>query len=288
MPSLASSLLAVVIGVTAPTPARPLTWLTLSNGVTIRYMEQGDPNGIPIVMLHGYSDSWQSFARVLPAFPDRFRLIAVDLRGHGGSDRPPSRFGIADMADDVARLLVALDLERATLIGHSMGSFVAREAARRAGRRVHRLVLVGSAPRLLNEGTEQLFDLIASFGEQIPPEFIEEFQRSTFARPLPDDFVAGVMAASHALPPRVWREAAKGMRIWDDRRRLSQLRLPTLLVWGELDQVFTRVEQDALLDAIPGSRLISYAATGHAPHWEVPSAFVADVLGFMEEEQERR
>ena len=54
------------------------------------------------------------------------------------------------------------------------------------------------------------------------------------------------------------------------------------------DQVFSRFDQDALLDAIPGSRLVSYRDTGHAPHWEVPQAFVDDLLGFLDEEQERR
>jgi pimeloyl-ACP methyl ester carboxylesterase len=78
------------------------------------------------------------------------------------------------------------------------------------------------------------------------------------------------------------------MRQWDDRRRLRQIRIPTLLMWGEGDQVFGRLDQDALLDGIPGSRLVAYAGVGHAPHWEVPGAFASDLLGFLEEEQERR
>jgi non-heme chloroperoxidase len=281
-------LLSLALGATVPAHAQPLSWLTLSNGVTLRYLEQGDPDGVPLVLLHGYTDSWQSYARVLPLIPRRFRVIAVDLRGHGGSDRPTTGYGIPDMADDVVRLLVALDVDDAHLVGHSMGSFVAREVVRRTPRRIQRLVLVGSAATAMNEGTQQLFDLIETFDEQIPLDFIEEFQRSTFARPLPADFLAGVMAASGAVAPRVWRGAAEGMRQFDDVRRLRQLRLPTLLVWGEEDQVFKRRDQEALLDAIPGSRLVSYRATGHAPHWEVPESFVADLLGFIEDDQERR
>ena len=288
MPVLSQHLLALTLGITAPAPVQPLAWVTLSNGVTLRYLEQGAPDGEPVILLHGYTDSWQSFARVLPLLPNRFRVIAIDLRGHGGSDRPAGGYGIADMADDVVRLMAELGVDDATVIGHSMGSFVAREVVRRVPRRVNRLVLVGSAATAVNEGTQQLFDLIDSFGDQIPLEFIDEFQRSTFTRPLPEDFVAGVMAASSSVPPRVWREAAEGMRRWNDRRRLGQLRLPTLLVWGEQDQVFRRMDQDALLDAIPGSRLVAYRGTGHAPHWEVPEAFVADLLGFLDEDQERR
>lgn len=288
MPILSQHLLALAIGVAAPVPTHPLAWRTLSNGVTIRYLDEGDPRGTPIVLLHGYSDSWQSFSRVLPLIPDRFRVIAVDLRGHGGSDRPASGYGIGDMADDVVRLMADLELERAVMVGHSMGSFVAREVVRRAPRRFDRLVLVGSAANVINEGTQQLFEVIHTFDDHVPPEFISEFQRSTFARPLPDAFVADVIAASSSVPPRVWREAAHGMMMWNDQRRLPQLRLPTLLVWGEKDQVFGRADQEALLDAIPGSRLVAYQDTGHAPHWEVPEAFINDLLGFLEEDQERR
>jgi pimeloyl-ACP methyl ester carboxylesterase len=181
-----------------------------------------------------------------------------------------------------------LELDNAIVIGHSLGSFVAREVARRAPRQVSRLVLVGSGAWANNEGMNQLRDLIHSFGEQIPAAFIDEFQRSTFSRPLPDEFLTAVMAASASVPPRVWRDGIDGLIAFDDRRRLRQLRLPTLLIWGEQDQVFTRTDQEALLDGIPGSRLVAYGGIGHAPHWEVPEAFVADLLAFVEEDQERR
>ncbi len=288
MASLAQHVLALTISLASPTTSDPIAWVTLPNGITLRYLEQGDPNGRPLVMLHGYTDSWQSYERVLPLLPSRYRVIALDLRGHGGSDRPAGGYAIADMADDVVRLLAMLDLDEVTLVGHSMGSLVAREVVRRAPRRIERLVLIGSAARVLNGGTEQLFELIESFGDRIPADFIEEFQRSTFARPLPDDFMAGVLAASRSVPPRVWHGAARDMKQRDDRRRLRQIRIPTLLMWGEGDQVFGRLDQDVLLDGIPGSRLVAYAGVGHAPHWEVPGAFASDLLGFLEEEQERR
>lgn len=138
-----------------PAPSPRFSDVTLATGVRIRYAEQGDPGGPAVIFLHGFSDSWFSWSRVLPLIPARYHVIAPDSRGHGGSDKPEGGYAMRDLAGDVLALMDALHLERATIVGHSMGSVVAQQIAVAAPGRVERLVLVGSgpSPRCTRSGT---------------------------------------------------------------------------------------------------------------------------------------
>ena len=101
----------------------------LATGPRLHYAEQGDVDGEPIVLLHGWPDSWFSFSRVLPHLSPRFRILVPDQRGFGDSDKPDSGYGIDDFAADAVAFLDALRIKQATFIGHSFGSFVARAIA---------------------------------------------------------------------------------------------------------------------------------------------------------------
>ena len=101
----------------------------LATGPRLHYAEQGAPGGHAILFLHGWPDSWFSFSRVLPLLPERYHAFAVDQRGFGDSERPDRGYRIEDLAADAAAFLDAVAIERATVVGHSFGSFVARRVA---------------------------------------------------------------------------------------------------------------------------------------------------------------
>ena len=103
----------------------------LATGPRLHYAEFGDPDGQAILFLHGWPDSWFTFSRVLELLPEDFRALAIDQRGFGDSDRPEAGYSIPEMAADAIAFLDALDIHRATLVGHSFGSFVARCADHR-------------------------------------------------------------------------------------------------------------------------------------------------------------
>src|SRR3954468_7899536 len=84
----------------------------LATGPRVRFAAQGDPNGEPLVFLHGYTDSWYSFSRLLAVLPQRYRAYALDQRGHGDSERPPDGYTLDDFAADVVALLDALGVDR--------------------------------------------------------------------------------------------------------------------------------------------------------------------------------
>jgi pimeloyl-ACP methyl ester carboxylesterase len=128
-------------------PSISLNQVRLSNGVTLNYAHQGPPTGPAVLLLHGYSDSWFSFSRILPLMSAQLRIIAPDLRGHGDSDRPQAGYRMSDLADDVVRLMDAIEIPKAVVVGHSMGAHVALMCAERHPASVDGVVLVdGGTP----------------------------------------------------------------------------------------------------------------------------------------------
>ena len=160
--------------------------VTLSNGTRLVYVERGDPSGAPVVLLHGYTDSMRSFERVLPHLPRSLRVFAVTQRGHGGSDKPEGSYGSDVFARDVAAFLDALGLERAVIVGHSMGSTVAMRFAVEYPQRTQALVLEGAfLPRPANAELGKFLDEVSALNDPIDPAFIRDFQQSTLAQPVP-------------------------------------------------------------------------------------------------------
>lgn len=255
----------------------------LETGIHVRFVERGAPDAEPVILLHGYTDSWFSWSRVLPLMPAGYRVFAVDQRGHGCSARPETGYRMTDLAADVIAFMDAQNLPRATIVGHSMGSLVAQYVALAAPERVTRLVLVASAAAPSRvQGIVEFGDAVHGLSEPIPVDFVREFQLSTVHHPVPSEFIDGVVAESMNLPARVWRALFEGMLAMQPATELRGLRIPTLILWGERDAIFPRSEQDALLSASPHASFVAYPETGHAPHWERPERFVQDLERFLE------
>ena len=265
-------------------PTDPLKFadVHLPTGVRLHYAEQGDRAAHPLILLHGYSDSWFSYSGVLTGLARNHHVYALDQRGHGDSDRPVTGYSMADLAADVIAFMDVKGIERATIVGHSMGSFVAQQVVAAAPERVARLVLVASttAPRNV-VGLSDLARAVDSLVDPVPPEFAREFQVSTIYRPVPNEFLDEAVAVSLKMPARVWREIMAGMLATDPVASLGRSGIPTLILWGARDSGFPWSEQEALLAAIPGAELKVYPETGHALHWERPAEFVRDVDAFL-------
>jgi non-heme chloroperoxidase len=255
----------------------------LATGPRLRYAEWGEPIAPPIVFLHGYTDSWFSFSRLLPHLsPRRHHAYALDQRGHGDSERPIGGYRVDDFAADAVAFLDAVGVARATLVGHSLGSVIARRVAETHPQRVARLVLIGAVGTPVNAAVRQLLEVVRALPDPVPTDFVRDFQVSTAHQPLPEPFLAQVVAESLKLPARVWRAALQALVDTDDSAELARLRLPTLVLWGDRDAYFPRQEQDRLAAAIPGARLTVYTETGHSPHWERPERVARDLEAFLD------
>ncbi len=257
----------------------------LTTGLRVHYAEQGDRGGEAIVFLHGYSDSWFSFSRVLPLLSPEYHAFALTQRGHGDSERPECCYAPDDFAADVDAFMEAVGIEEATLVGHSTGALFAQQVTLSYPHRVSRLVLIG-AQTPANEVILGLREEVRALEDPVPPEFVREFQESTIYRPVPDEFLDTVVSESLKLPARVWRDYMEGAVLSIDHDYVVQLReinVPTLILWGERDALFPREEQERLATAIPDATLKVYFETGHAVHWDRPEEVVRDLETFMKD-----
>ena len=250
----------------------------LANGVRLHYAHQGPRYGPAIVLLHGWSDSSFSFSRVMPLLPSELRVIALDLRGHGHSDRPASGYLIPQLADDVVQAMDALRVPSAVVVGHSMGSFVAQAIAERAPERVTSLVLMGSAPSANNAAVRQLRGEVEMLTDPVDPGFVRGFQYGSVALPVPDAFMEAAIAVSGRMPARVWKRALTALLAFAPRPSRPHVR--TLVLGGKKDAVFSAAEQTTLARQFRNARLELYDDVGHSPHWERPQEFVDSLLRF--------
>jgi non-heme chloroperoxidase len=253
----------------------------LGTGVRLHYVESGISDGEPVVFLHGWPDSWFSFSRVLPLLPGSLRAVAVDQRGFGDSDRPESGYTIPELAADVIGFLDALKIKRATVVGHSFGSFVARQVAIAQPQRVAALVLIGTGFVASNPLARDLQNALRDLPDPIPVQFARDFQASTAYRPLPHEFFERIIAESLKLPPRLWRLIIDRLVEYDDAQHLARIEAPTLLLWGDRDALFSRTDQDRFMAALPAARLTVYEETGHCPNWELPEQVAADIASVI-------
>ncbi len=266
---------------------------TLSTGVRLHYADRGDPTGEAIVFLHGYSDSWFSFSRVLPLLSPEYHAFALTQRGHGDSDKPQCCYTPEDFAADVDAFMEAVGIEEATLVGASTGALFAQRVALSYPHRVSRLVLIG-AQTPANEANEAVMGLqeeVRALEDPVPPEFVRAFQEGTIHQPVPQEFLDTVVSESLKLPARVWRDYLEGAVLSIDHDyvlALGEIDVPTLILWGEQDPLFPREEQERLAAAIPGATLKVYPETGHAVHWDRPEWVIRDLEEFMKDTRHAR
>jgi non-heme chloroperoxidase len=273
-----------------PSDVKFATTPPLSTDVTLHYAEQGDREGEAIIFLHGYSDSWFSFSRVLPLFSPEYHVFALTQRGHGDSDKPECCYTPEDFAADVDAFMDAVGLEEATVVGASTGALFAQRVALDYSHRVSRLVLI-DAQTPANEAISGLREEMRALEDPVPPEFVREFQESTIYQPVPQEFLDTVVSESLKLPARVWRDYMEQAVLSIDHDYVFPLReidVPTLMLWGEQDPLFPREEQERLAAAIPDATLKVYPETGHAVHWDRPEEVVRYLEEFMKDTRPAR
>ena len=257
--------------------------ITLSSGITLEYVRRGDPLGIPVLFLHGVSDSWRSFEWMLPYLPPEVDAYAISVRGHGGSDKPPHGYEMQDFARDIDGFMQRLGIPTAVVVGHSMGSGVALRLALDYPSRTRALVLIGGmASWGANQAVLEVAATVASFADAVDPAFVREFQLSTVATAVPG-IIEVAVDESLRVPARVWKEAFAGIVAFDAARDLSRITVPTLLMWGGRETIATRREQEELLRGMKDARLVVFENAGHAVHWDEPARAARDIAAFVAE-----
>jgi pimeloyl-ACP methyl ester carboxylesterase len=260
------------------TPAPSRHYIDLAAGRR-HYIRLGD-RGPPVLFIHGFTDSWRSFELLFEALASRFRLFALDQRGHGGSD-PASRYTIADFAGDAIAFIESLGEGKVHLVGHSLGSIVALRAAEQRPDLVASLVLIGAATSAGGHaGVAEMRADLAGFAGAVPRDYVAAFQASTAAGPLAPEQLEIFVAESMKLSLETWRGVLAGL-LDDPGPGDAPIEVPTLILWGEKDGVFDAAAQAVLRRKIPAARVIDYPEVGHAPHWEIPARVAGDIERFL-------
>jgi pimeloyl-ACP methyl ester carboxylesterase len=273
--------------------------VTTNDGVRLHYAEAG--SGRPLVMIPGWSQSAAQFKHQLAGLSDRYRVIALDMRGHGESEKPAHGYRIARLAKDVHDALAALDLDEVTLMGHSMGCSVIWSYWDLFGaERLAKLVLVDQMPFITSNpawseeekeaagphmNAEGLYTLINALAGPEGVETTRSFvSGGMFTSAMPDDEKAWVVEENLKLPRRHAATLVYNHATQDWRDLIPRIDIPTLIVSGRVSLVPWK-SQVWIHERIAGSRLEIFEEAEGGQHFmfmENPAKFnrlVADFIG---------
>jgi pyruvate dehydrogenase E2 component (dihydrolipoamide acetyltransferase) len=259
--------------------------VALEDGTKIAALLAGPPNATEtIVFLHGLGGSQSTWASVLGDFAETYRIAAVDLPGHGTSDKPSPEatdYSIRGLAARIGELLEKLELSPAVLIGHSLGGATALQLALDRPKLVRALAMVDSAA-LGSEINGELLDRVESAPSRDEArrllELFFENRRFVLERGIDDMYAArtapGADDAIKAIAASAFTRHGQNLVLVD---RLGELEVPLLVVWGELDRVLPATHAVAVLTALPTAWLEIMEGVGHVPQVEAATAFAAIV-----------
>jgi len=239
--------------------------------------------GNPVLLIQGLGYARWGWDPVVPALAEAYRVLTFDNRGIGESDVPPGPYTAAEMASDALQVLDEAGVERAHVVGASLGGMIAQELAVRAPERVDRLVLccttpggAGAVP--MPARTVALFVEAAQLEPEVALRRFVENALGPDGAGLVDEIVARRLA--HPFDPSGWQaQAAAGTTFAGTA--LETIQAPTLVIHGTDDAVVDAANAELLTERIPQATLVLLPRAGHLLFWERPAEFVRIVAGFL-------
>jgi pimeloyl-ACP methyl ester carboxylesterase len=258
-------------------------------GGDLQVREDGAQKGTPVVLLHGFASSMHWWTPLVERLGRDFRLIRIDLLGHGGSEKPDKGYSIGHQAEQVLRVLTLLRVERAVIVGHSMGGMVTTALAERDPRRVEGMVLIDTPPdkdsgelpftarlgfvpvigeavrrvvpdRIVRKGLESEF----ANGFEVPDQFVKDFRKMTYtsydeSHNAADDFVS-----ERSIPARL---AATGK--------------PLIVIYGAEDELVDPKSIREYANGVPGVGTRTIPEAGHSPMVDQPGETARVIRAFV-------
>jgi pimeloyl-ACP methyl ester carboxylesterase len=272
------------------TRTKPLSKTLRVNDLALHYLEWGDVDAPSIVCVHGYTSSADAFNALARHLQDRYRILALGVRGHGESAwSPTGAYRYADQASDLAGFARELGLDKYVLIGTSMGGIIAMTYAAEHGERLSGLVIndIGPDPEA---GTQRITQMVGSR----PDAFATLEEAMVYRRAMSPILAARSAEDQHELALGVLRRGAGGKWGWKMdaayiRQRvergppvrpplwpvLQALACPTLVVWGSDSDVLSEAQARRMVDVLPRGELVRVLGIGHAPTLVEPVVLAA-------------
>lgn len=279
--------------------AVPQSRFVHANGLTLHYLDWGGGGGNhpPVLFLHGISSQAHGWTEVASLLHPDYRVLALDQRGHGESDKPATGYSPLDYAADIAALIAGLGLDQAHIVGHSLGGLTGLLCAAVYPARASRLVVIDISP---DAGSDEGLAAIIEYIQTMPTGFpsLDDATEQIFAHV--DSFFPGYNRASarqraiHGLKQApdgrwAWKYEKDAMlqtlrethRDWWDY--LPKVACPCLIVRGELSLSFDPDTAARMAQAMPRGRCIEIEGAGHLIPQEAPQALVSTLRRFFEE-----
>ena len=245
------------------------------------------PAAPPIVLIHGSGGAIDWWDELTPLLAEQGRrVIALDMLGYGGSDKPASGYSIESQAGLVAQVLAKLDVERAAVVGHSLGGRVATALAEGSPALVSGVAIIDTAPDssyggLSGTARAAQVPVLGQALWRVVPDFMVRRNLETAFAPgfeVPDGFVDDVRAMTYPA----YSDSAEESESYADQmpldQRLEELGLPLLVIFGEQDRLYDAREAISAYAPIPGVETVLIPEAGHSPNVETPEKSAA-ILG---------
>ena len=249
------------------------------------YVEMGVEDGPALILQHGMTDNSRVWSLSAPYFAAAgYHVYMPDLRGHGYSDQPDTgMYTVSDFAADLNAFMEAKDIEKADMVGHSLGSMTMQAFLLLYPERCNSVTLVASTPVYPDALGTYYYEYALGLEDDAHPD--DEFMAAWYTNPNPvdEEFLGYVMQESQQLSARSWQAISAGAAVEDLRPFYPFMddSIPTLILHGSLDGFFGDEAQDELQKYLPFAQYKVYNGIGHNIQYEIPEQFAQDVLSFI-------
>lgn len=268
-----------------------------SNG-TLQVLEEGNPRGTPIVLIHCYTCSMSWWDDLAPLLGRDHRVIRVDLLGHGGSDKPSAGYSIDDQATVVAEALAKLGVANATVVGHSLGGSLVTALAQRSPQLASRVVIIDQTPEdgFENESLAQrvsYWQIVGQAADRLlritPKSMVRDQYEDAFAPGYdisrgfdnPDQPVDDLRAMTYTAYKDTYDAEKDFVAQSPLDERLATARLPTMVIFGAQDQLYdAQAAVDRYRQNVPGVQTHLIPGAGHSPNVERPNLVAPLILSW--------
>ena len=246
------------------------------------------PDPLPIVLVHGSASAINWWNELIPLLSPTHRVIAVDMLGYGGSNKPDSGYSMENQANIITQALAKLDVAQAVLVGHSLGGEVVTAMAEQSPGLVAGVTIIDDAPDLSYGGLGGTAALARApiLGQAIwrlSPRFMLKKSLSQAFAPgydVPTEFVDDIKDMTYTAYKKSYEEGDSYTKEEPLDQRLQALDKPLLIMFGEEDQIFNARESISAYAAIPGVKTVLIPGSGHSPQVEKPKEAAAAILDF--------
>lgn len=251
-------------------------------GAKIRYLEAGDSAKPTVILLHGLGAQAESWAANITPLAANFHVIAPDQIGFGKSDKPFLKYRVGTYTDFLDKFMAELKIEKASLVGNSLGGWVAALTAVKYPNRVEKIVLADAAgiqPPVIE--FERIYQLNNSTRDEIRANLKLIFASPMFHNEaLVDQFMTQRIATNDGYTINALIESIKRKEDFLDAE-LPKIKKPTLIIWGKQDGLLPLADGEKFNKGIAGSEMVVFENCGHVPQFEKAADFNKKVLEFL-------